>query len=310
MVLKDNIEYWEISLTYPEVKDDPYYIHNEIIINDDLFVKKVEELRDLIRNYCDSKNEEEREVIFDRIFLLIKNTENIQYHEFIAFWKAHDFTFSTYDTLMESKKKEWLKDLLIKYCQERRELFDEFGYTNLIVQSLYDNSASKRTGGSTQKKIIDLIIDNFDHIQSVRNLSEFDSLGKCYFSLDSTTEELFITLCYRKNIELPFRKKNLIILKVGQIIIFIKANHIKEGGGAQNRKVDDLINFIDTTIDDKNFFLISFLDGFYFNRFIREDSTGKVKEYKENIMRFLKNHKNNYFVNTEGLNLLFKDISG
>lgn len=309
MVLKDNFEYWEISLTHPEVKDDPYYIHDEIIINDDLFVKRVEELRDLIKNYCDRQNEEEREVIFDRIFFLIKDTENIQYHEFIAFWKAYDFTFSTYDTLRESKKREWLKDLLIKYCQERRNLFDEFGYTNVIVQSLYDNSASKKTGIATQKKIINLILNNFDHVQSVRNLSEFDSLGRCYFSLDNSTEDLFIELCSRKNVELPLTKKNLIILKLGQVIFFIKANHIKEGGGSQNRKVDDLINFIDTNIETNNFFLISFLDGFYFNRFSKEILTGKVLEYKENIIRFLETHKNSYFVNTKGLNLLFEDIS-
>jgi hypothetical protein len=52
MALKRNLEYGQISFKNPELVADEYYFFDEIIIEDQELIRKVERLRELIIRYC------------------------------------------------------------------------------------------------------------------------------------------------------------------------------------------------------------------------------------------------------------------
>ncbi len=100
------------------------------------------------------------------------------------------------------------------------------------------------------------------------------------------------------------------VLKIGNNIFIIEAKHIKESGGAQDKQITELINFIKYQENIKNptIHYVSFLDGIYFNKFIKEINgntnnnkckKNKIQSQMNDIISHLKNNKSNFFVNTE-----------
>jgi len=51
-MLKQNLDYWEISLKNPEPIIDEYYTFNKLIVQNQNLIQKVERLRELITTYC------------------------------------------------------------------------------------------------------------------------------------------------------------------------------------------------------------------------------------------------------------------
>jgi hypothetical protein len=102
------------------------------------------------------------------------------------------------------------------------------------------------------------------------------------------------------------------LLKVKKDIYIIEAKHLKEGGGEQNKSITELINFIKQKEPHKNIHYISFLDGIYFNLFIalKDNKTNnKVYRQKKDIKDALNKSKQNYFLNTKGLEQFFQDLN-
>ena len=62
MALRDNIEYWKISLSNPEPLADEHYISYEVVATNAELIGKIERLRELIISYC---------------VLIEKNTESV-----------------------------------------------------------------------------------------------------------------------------------------------------------------------------------------------------------------------------------------
>jgi hypothetical protein len=89
----------------------------------------------------------------------------------------------------------------------------------------------------------------------------------------------------------------------------IEAKHIKEGGGAQDKQVAEVIEFIKYSEENEKIHYIAFMDGVYFNKFIGAIKSTKVDRQKKDIGTNLSTKKGNFFINTHGLIELFKDIS-
>ena len=78
-------------------------------------------------------------------------------------------------------------------------------------------------------------------------------------------------------------------------------------------------NAMDLSESNKNIHYTSFMDGIYFNKFIKKRNCAnegnkskkrnKVQNQIKDIEKHLKNNKNNFFVNTEGFKLILNDLN-
>jgi len=315
MALKENIEYWRISLQNPEPVGDEYYVFDEIIVFDEKLIEKIEKLRELIISYCvvAEKNSETASEIFDEIYDIIISTDKIQYTEFVAFWKTMDVSYSAFKKLQN--KKAILEELLKEYCKRRRKLYYALGYSNAIVQALYDSGTSRKKGSSGITKVRDLIKEILGDVEHVKTIDEFQNQKLAYFLPDSGDKELFEEFLKKYEVHYQFGKSNQnknpdIVLKVDNHLFIIEAKHIKESGGAQDKQIVELINFIKYSENSENVHYVSFMDGIYFNNFIwiSSNKNNKVSEQKASIEEYLKKNKNNFFVNTAGITAILEDL--
>lgn len=315
--LRDNFYYWNKSLKYKEnIFDDSYFI-NQIIVNDEELISRVEKLRELIVTYCVLKEQGDTEAVLQKIFNdilnLIEFTEQIQYTEFVAFFKDYS----------NEEKKDILKSILELYCENRRKIYDRLGYTNTTVQALYDAGASRKKGKLGIKKIETLLenilnISNTEYLK-VENLKDFEGKKICYLLPDSnkSDKEIFDDFIKRKHLDYRFgiehqNKYPDIVIKICEHYFIIEAKHIKESGGAQDKQIVEIIEFIKYSENVDNIHYVSFLDGIYFNKFISlkdKDNKNKVLSQIQDIENALKYNKNNFFVNTYGLKLLIEDAA-
>ncbi len=315
MGIKENIHYWQISLNNPEPIIDDFYFNDDIIISDRSLINKIERLRELIINYCViiEKNKEAVSQILDEINDIIISIDNIQYTEFIAFWKSLDLSYSSFRTL--DNHKNVLSTILNKYCERRRKLYDKLGYTNVIVQALYDSGSSRRKGASGIKKLIHLIQNIFGDISHIRNINEIGQSTIGYFQPDKVDKLFFNDFIKQYKIQFRFGQDHQgkypdMILKVNDEFFIIEAKHIKESGGAQDKQILETIEFIRYYGDWDNIHYLSFVDGTYFNNFIKNNKDNKINKQIEQIEGYLKENSNNYFVNSYGLISLFMDLKG
>ena len=94
-----------------------------------------------------------------------------------------------------------------------------------------------------------------------------------------------------------------IVLKINDKSFIIEAKHIKESGGAQDKQIVELIEFIRYSEELENVHYVSFMDGIYFNNFswAKKGDETKVNKQKRQL-------KSTLFVNTSGLLSLFEDL--
>lgn len=301
MALKRNLEYWEISLKNPEPILDEYYIFDEVIIEDKELIQKVERLRDLITSYCVvlEKDKKVAEKILDEIYEIISSTDKIQYTEFVAFWKVLDIPFSVFEKL--PNQKFILAELLKKYCSRRRQLYDKLGYSNVTAQALYDSSVSRKKGTVGIIKVLDLASKILGLDKHLRTIEEVKTCNRGYFLPDKGDKELFKTFCESFKIAYKFGEEHQgkepdIVLKIDEHFFIIEAKHIKETGGAQNKQIGEIIEFIKYSESSKFIHYLSFMDGLYFNNFIRipPDNSSKITRQKVDIEIYLKDNPNNF----------------
>ena len=322
MGLKKNKYYWRVSLENPEPVGEDLYVSDDIIVLDENFIERVHELRDLIIGYCviAKRSEETAAEILDEIYELITSTDNIQYTEFVAFWKAMDMSFSIFKRFStDTLQKSILKELLEKYCERRRKLYDRLGYSNVTVQALYDNGASRRKGVSGIEKIKTIVKDYLGDIPKSNSLEDIHKFNTTYFLPDSRNDrELFSQFVKKFKLEFSYGKRSQnkmpdFLLKHNKHFLIIEAKHIKEPGGGQDKSVGELIDFIQQEENNDKIHYVSFMDGIYFNLLIsnpvqRGEITKKFQCQRSDIERALKQYKNNFFVNTAGLKALIKDL--
>lgn len=303
---------------YPEVILDEYYFSDELIIKDKNLLEKTNKLRDYIIAYCvltEESESDESKKLFNRIFKIITSIKNIQYHEFVAFWKVLDLSFSVFKKL--PNKEDVLEQLLKSYCAKRRKRYDSLGYSNITLQALYDSGSSRKKGNSGNIKLSDMIESNIKDVKLTKTYLEFKNSKRAYCFVDkgSGGKEIFSNFCQTENVKYAFGKKyqNKLfdaLLKVDNVYFLIEAKHMKEGGGGQSKQVVEVIDFIGYAEVNSNIHYLTFMDGIYFNRFSLGSKTkGKKKTNVDSILANLNKYKNNFFVNTAGLKKLFEDIN-
>ncbi len=316
MAIRDNIYYWKKSLKAPEPVIDDFYISDEVIVSDSQLIEKVDRLRELIISYCvvSKNNVDTASKILDEIYSLIISIDKIQYTEFVAFWKVLDISYSVFERLPNNKTV--LKEILQKYCERRRKLYDKLGYTNVIIQALYDSGSSRKKGISGIDKIKNLININIGNVSRVRSIQTLRRFSNAYFLPDKGDKVLFREFCRALKIKYKFGKEHQgkrpdLVLKINDRFFIIEAKHIKEPGGAQDKQIVEMIEFIKYSEDSDNIHYLSFLDGIYFNNFIlvRNSNNTKIRRQKDMIEKYLRENRKNFFVNTAGLLSLFKDLA-
>lgn len=318
MALKDNLKYWEHSLKKEEpIMDENYYNLGDIIITDGKFIENVKNLRELILCYCVCKNTLDSNQldsilknIRERILNILTSVDNIQYTEFVAFWKVMDMSYSIFRKAND--KEKILKELLDKYCKERYELYDKMGYSNVTVQALYDTGSSRKLSNLGIEKIVKLLKKLLNNnLSKAENIGYFSNNDYVYF-LPDENKELFKDFCEQLGLSYKFGENHQgkipdIVVKIKAHYFIIEAKHIKEKGGAQDKQVNELIDFIRYTEGKDNIHYVAFMDGLYFNYFADNNISDDIIKKKESIENVLKDNKANFFVNTAGLEKLFKD---
>ncbi len=312
--LKENIYYWKISLKHPEPVVDDYYIFDQVIISDEDFIRKIERLRELIISFCVifRESKEVADKVLDEIYEIITSIDKIQYTEFIAFWKVLDMSYSVFRKL--PNQKLILRELLQKYCERRRKLYDNFGYSHTTVQALYDSGASRKKGKAGIYKLIDLVRSKFKNARHIEELDLFNSVPVGYFLPDKGDKSLFMDFCKKFKVEYKFGmehqgKEPDMVLKVSDHFFIIEAKHIKESGGAQDKQIVEIVEFIKHSESNHKIHYLSFVDGVYFNNFVWNGKDSKISRQRNDIEEYLKTNKNNFFVNTFGFATLLKDLS-
>ncbi|MCM8832882.1 MAG: hypothetical protein NC816_03045 [Candidatus Omnitrophica bacterium] len=315
MALKENKYYWEKSLRHPEPAADDFYVFDKVIVSDANLVENVRRLRELIISYCvvTEKDKSAAAKILDEIYSIIISIDKIQYTEFVAFWKTLDMSYSVFEKL--PNQKIILNELLQKYCEKRRKLYDKLGYSDVVVQALYDSGTSRKKGVSGIDKLTSLVPKTVSiNIPHVRNMRELINSSTAYFLPDKRDKDLFREFCKNFKIKYDFGRDHQgkepdIVFKINNRFFIIEAKHIKESGGAQAKQIVELIEFIKYSEDSDTIHYISFMDGVYFNNFIwvKDSNDTKANRQRKAIEENLSKHKKNFFVNTAGLLSLFKD---
>jgi hypothetical protein len=308
MALKKNLHYWIESLKNPEPVVDKFYVVDKVIVNNEEFIQMIEKLRKLIADYCRENSEE----ILYKIYKIILSVEGIEYTEFVAFWKVLDISFSVFRKFQEDKKIEVLKIILKEYCSKRLNLYEKLGYSSVTIQALYDSGVSRKKGSSGIDKIISLLLGVFGKAFHAKSIKKILNNNICYFLPDMGDEKLFRKFCNYFSIRYQFGQTHQnklpdIVVKIDGHFLIIEAKHIKETGGAQDKQVNELIQFISYSEELEFIHYLAFLDGIYFNEFINPRGE-KIKKQVEDIENSLSSNPNNFFVNTFGIKKIFEDL--
>lgn len=341
-LLRNNVEYWQASLDAPEPLIDPFYTQSQIILTDS-FVSEADALREFLGVYCflhrrsekDSQTDVVRQYLVSQIDNLLRSSEQLQYTEFVAFWKCSNVSYSVYRRLAQEKRIETLVELLNLYCHTRKPTYDKHGYSHIVSQALYDAGASRSQGSSVIQKLETMLrgLSGSD-VQPCLTLEAFRNReGIRYFFPDRGGQQLYDELCAHYGLSYEYGKVSQgkrpdAVIKVRTRVYIVEAKHLQEGGGHQNEQLSQLVRFISFSetnpkpnaydaLSKLSFSYVAFLDGWYFNQLVgahelrtqqqRRRVSDKVLEQYDSIETQLKNNPDNYFVNTQGLWLLLRD---
>jgi Holliday junction resolvase len=345
MPVRENAYYWEYSLEHPESEfDGEPYIHDKFILENTNYLEKVNYLRDLLTTYCilikinettsahmqseattqppvaNVRSENSRNTchkVLQEIDRLLLNVDDIQHTEFVAYFKCLGISHSDYRKKVDLQQRlAVLARILERYCERRKEQYDQFGYTHVIQQALYDSAVSRTQGSSGVQKLRHLIAQVSQ--ESVGVIYEthtafglVNSQYDCFLPIASKKREFF-KIVKEMEISYEYGSKNQqkipdLVIKIKGKLLILEAKHIKESGGAQDKQINELITFIRQK-ENKPVSYVAFLDGRYFNKFIGTSLSGKVQEQRDAIEKVLQEHPSNYFVNTAGLRQLLTDL--
>jgi DNA-directed RNA polymerase subunit F len=325
----------------PEGLEEEPYIHDEYIVDNSNYLTQVNYLRDLLTTYCtlsrfierepsctheelgvsaataDEPSENPRDIyqlVLNEIDRLLITVENIQHTEFVAYFKCFGISHSDYRREKNMQQRlTLLGEILQRYCKNRKERYDQLGYTHVIQQALYDSVVSRKQGTAGIQKIRQIIeqVERESQVK-IQKAATVDKLTQLEYGFYPISPKAFKKLREKFKSTDKFDKKKQakipdLVIKIKDRLLILEAKHIKESGGAQDKQIDELIKFIRQK-ESKPISYVAFLDGRYFNKFRDTLSPEKVRRQREAIEKALQDHPNNYFVNTAGLRKLLADL--
>ncbi len=329
----DNAELFGYCLTRQELLADPHFGE----MNPFIITESKAEKNDLIRAYyrlnelivcykvalddgdVDSKRKHLKKIIEE-----LKHT-NINYAEFPSFWNALGSTFSMYERMSDSEKEEFVKQALEIYIEKRYDAYRSHGTSPVILQVNCDSYAHKRNSSYATKKVEKILLDKgYEHFD-VRSMSaneacvEFMKKDNVFKVTHSSQDPFYCNFLeyIKEKSEFWYGRRNKapdFVIKKDKSLYIVEHKHLKEGGGGQDKQMDELIEFVSQKPSIANLHYVSYLDGYYFNTLIKKElervASPKKRATKPQIQlskirEALSKYKTNYFVNTAGFNELF-----
>lgn len=320
----NNIKLFEFSLNNPEPIIDEFYVKaGSLIISAD--TKKPTDLMrqnfDLLESISaynfakKNKNKTTAKKAVEKILELVKS-KNINYSEFVSFWPVVDISYSLFRKMTAEEQLDIIKNIVEKYIELRHNLYSSYGYTPTTLQVGKDAKAHKESGSLGIYKV-SKILDKAGYKKANAETPEnFTSQrGKLYIEADKKGKKLFkdllnyykIRFLWSKNKE---QKMPDFLIKNNNDIFIVEHKHMKEGGGGQDKQINEVISLISFSESNLNIHYISFLDGIYFNLFSNKKyiKKGKISNQLKNIKQNLNRNKQNYFINTSGFKKLLKEL--
>ncbi len=317
----DNLAYFNYSREHLETLNDHFYERKMVILpstpsTENLLTKNFKRMIDLITTFkvlVNQNTEESNKLtnsIVDEIIDIMLKTPNINYTPFSQFFMVYNHTYSQFKSFDENKRKEFIYNMLIKYCQERHDLYLNHGYTNSILQVVCDSYSHKRNSKTTINKVLAILAPlSLIHIKNIAD-AELDNY---YFLPDKGNKKLFDNFLEKFNLKMKSReiehdKYPDIVFKHNKEFYICELKTMKGIGGGQSKQIVEINNFINYSEESSSFHYITFLDGEYANT-IFTSNMHKVARQREEIEKSLKRNPNNFFLNTAGLIKLIKDIT-
>jgi hypothetical protein len=320
----NNIELFEFCLQNKEpVLDENYFKYSDLIISNKaqkptLLMKNNFELLEAISAFSFAKKNNSCDMAkaaIEKILELTKS-KNINYSEFVSFWPTMDLSHSIFLKLSAEQQKQTIKQIIEKYLDSRHQIYSSHGYSCTTLQVGKDAKAHKENGSLGIQKVSKILKEFGFENCNPESLSDFISgAEKKFLESDKKGKKLFKELLLHYEIKFTWsetkeeKMPDLLIKNKNQIFI-VEHKHVKEGGGGQDKQINEIITFIELSENQPNIHYISFLDGTYFNLLIDQKSlkAKKILNQAKKILSNLKNNPKNYFVNTSGFKKLFQEI--
>lgn len=325
MTIIDNLKLFEFSLNNPEPIIDDFYLKNGNLIISQAAKSPTEVMTknsDLLESISAynfarrNKNKTTAKKAIETILKIVKS-KNINYSEFVSFWPVVDISHSIFAKMSGGEQMEIIKNIVEKYIELRHNLYSIYGYTPTTLQVGKDAKAHKASGNLGIYKVSKILAQSGFKKANAETIESFISQGdKKYIEADRKGKKLFKRLLSHYKIKFLWSKNkeqkmpDFLVRRGGDIFI-IEHKHMKEGGGGQDKQMNEVISFVSFSENDPNFHYVSFLDGIYFNLLANKKylNKGKIVSQLHNIRRNLKRRKQNYFVNTAGFKKLLKYLT-
>lgn len=317
----DNLVYFNYSKNHPENLNDPYYERKMVVLSpnpsiDNLLTKNYKRMTELITTFkvLMSQNNKANNLsinaVVDEIVEIMLKTPNINYTPFSQFFMVYNHTYSQFKHFDKTERRKFIFDMLVKYCEERHDLYLSHGYTNSILQVICDSYSHKRNSKTTINKVLAILAPL--SLIRIKNIEETD-LDNFYFLPDKGNKKLFDNFLEKFNLKMESReiehgKYPDIVFKHNGEYYICELKTMKGVGGGQSKQVVEINNFIDHSEDFPNFHYITFLDSEYANTIFNSNMPRIIKQ-REGIENSLKDNSNNFFLNTAGLNKFINDIT-
>lgn len=322
----NNIELFKFSLDNLEEYFETYYEKenfilnndgslNELIIQNNKMLEYIEQYYKLLTS--NQLNElKEKDIVLNMISIL-DNTYWINNSEFTNYWWIFDTSYSSYTWFAQEEKFDFVKNILPKYIENRHLTYRKYWYSPVSLQVRFDSTANKRSADLWNKKVEALLRENnFVKFWNNENstLEDFLKSNRWFLYADKDWKKMFTELLKQKQITFEWSTKLQdkypdFCLKIWNKIFIMEHKHMKEGGGWQNKQIAEIIDLINFSETNPDIHYVSFLDGVFFNKLSNKNNFDpKTKAQVEQIENALKNHKQNYFLNTKGFLKLINSI--
>lgn len=316
----NNYDYFDYSHKNPEQLFDEFYkksslvipkdanINNQLTTNNAKLIKGITTFNYLISKQYTAKDKVIIDVVND-IINILETTNHINYSAFTQFFMVYNSTFNYFSKLNATDKFNFVYEMLLKYCDERHEIYLSHGYSNSILQVMSDNYSHKRNSKTTIEKVLSILsVYSFKRIKSIDDIDNENS----YFLPDKGDKILFEEFLKKYNLKMESRAieqnklPDLVFKCKGQFYI-CELKTMKGCGGGQNKQIVEVAYFIKFSETDSRFHYLAFMDGDYVNTLMNSNMP-KLVSQRNDISDALKNNENNYFVNTAGFKKLIEDI--
>ena len=316
----NNYDYFEYSKQNPEELFDTFYkkgvlvipldskIDNKLTRNNAIMIERITAFKYLISKGYTAKDTVIIDVV-NEIIDILDRTPNINYSAFSQFFMVYNSTYSYFSGLRKPEKFNFIYEMLLRYCEERHDVYLNHGYSNSILQVMSDNYSHKRNGKTSIEKVLSIL--NPYSLKRISSILQTDE-HNYYFLPDKGDRALFDAFLKKYNLKMESREieqnklPDIVFNCDGQFYI-CELKTMKGSGGGQNKQIVELAYFIKFEEDDSRFHYVAFLDGDYSNTLF-ESNMPKIINQREDISTALQNNKRNYFVNTAGFKKLSEDI--